>query len=33
MLREDDGACEDWKKAVDLGVAAAKSFLNVDCND
>jgi tetratricopeptide (TPR) repeat protein len=32
MLREEDGSCADWKKAADLGVSAAKSFMNTDCN-
>lgn len=32
MLREEDGSCEDWKKALELGVSAAKSFINSDCH-
>jgi tetratricopeptide (TPR) repeat protein len=32
MLHEEDGSCADWKKASDLGVSAAKSFMNTDCN-
>jgi tetratricopeptide (TPR) repeat protein len=32
MLREEDGSCADWKKASDLGVSAAKTFMNTDCN-
>lgn len=32
MLREEEGSCGDWKKAADLGVVAAKSFMNTDCN-
>lgn len=32
MLREEDGCCDDWKKAFDLGVGAAKSFINADCS-
>ena len=32
MLREEDGSCADWKKASELGVSAAKSFMNTDCN-
>lgn len=32
MLHEEEGSCGDWKKAADLGVEAAKTFLNTDCN-
>jgi tetratricopeptide (TPR) repeat protein len=32
MLREEEGSCADWKKASELGVTAAKSFMNTDCN-
>jgi tetratricopeptide (TPR) repeat protein len=31
MLREEDGSCEDWKKALELGVSSAQTFLNTDC--
>lgn len=33
MLREDEGSCADWKKALELGVMAAKSFINSDCGE
>ncbi|MBL7893713.1 MAG: tetratricopeptide repeat protein, partial [Bacteroidia bacterium] len=33
MLREEEGSCADWKKAVELGVTAAKSFINSDCTE
>ncbi len=32
MLHEEEGSCADWKKASDLGVTAAKTFMNSDCN-
>ncbi len=32
MLREEEGSCEDWKKALNLGVSSAQTFLNTDCN-
>lgn len=32
MLHEEEGSCADWKKALELGVSAAKSFMNTDCN-
>ncbi len=32
MLHEEEGSCADWKKASDLGVSAAKTFMNTDCN-
>ena len=32
MLHDEEGSCSDWKKAVDLGVNGAKTFLNTDCN-
>lgn len=33
MLREEEGCCADWKKAYELGVSAAKSFINSDCGE
>ena len=30
LLRNDSGACEDWKKAVELGVDSARNYLG-DC--
>jgi tetratricopeptide (TPR) repeat protein len=33
MLREEEGCCEDWKKASELGVAAAKSYVFSACLD
>ncbi len=33
MLREDEGSCADWKKALELGVSAAKLFINSDCGE
>ncbi len=33
MLREEEGCCQDWKKALELGVTAAKSFINTDCSE
>jgi tetratricopeptide (TPR) repeat protein len=32
MLHDEEGSCGDWKKAADLGVSAAKTFMNTDCN-
>lgn len=32
MLHDEEGSCGDWKKASDLGVSAAKTFMNTDCN-
>ncbi|MBI2967312.1 MAG: hypothetical protein HYY40_05805, partial [Bacteroidetes bacterium] len=31
MLRYAEEACSDWKKASDLGVVSAKSYLTNDC--
>lgn len=31
MLRDKAGACADWKKAADLGVAAAKRYVAENC--
>ena len=31
MLRDDTGCCEDWRKALELGVTMAKAFIGVDC--
>jgi tetratricopeptide (TPR) repeat protein len=33
MLREEEGCCEDWKKALDLGIQPAKSFINTACHE
>jgi len=33
MLREEEEACNDWKKALELGITPAKSFIDTDCND
>ena len=30
MLRDNSGACADWKKAVELGVESAKNYIG-DC--
>ncbi len=31
MLRDAEGACQDWEKAAELGVEAAKNYLNNQC--
>jgi Flp pilus assembly protein TadD len=31
MLRDMKGACTDWKKASELGVAAAENYVNNQC--
>lgn len=31
MLREEEGCCADWKKALDFGVDAAKGYINASC--
>jgi tetratricopeptide (TPR) repeat protein len=31
MLRDKEGACEDWKKAAELGVEAAKKYVTNEC--
>jgi len=28
MLRDEAGACSDWKKAADLGVKNAQTFIS-----
>ena len=33
MLREEADCCADWKKALELGVAGAKQFINSSCLD
>ncbi|RME18729.1 MAG: tetratricopeptide repeat protein [Bacteroidetes bacterium] len=33
MLREEDDACNDWKKALELGITPAKSFISTDCSE
>ena len=33
MLREEADCCSDWKKALELGVTGAKSFINASCLD
>ena len=33
MLRDETGCCDDWKKALELGVLDAKSFINTDCTE
>jgi tetratricopeptide (TPR) repeat protein len=33
MLREEEGCCADWKKALELGVSGAKNFINATCLD
>jgi tetratricopeptide (TPR) repeat protein len=31
MLRDEDGCCQDWKKASELGVITSKSYFNASC--
>jgi tetratricopeptide (TPR) repeat protein len=31
MLREEEACCADWKKALELGVTGAKTFINSTC--
>jgi tetratricopeptide (TPR) repeat protein len=31
MLREEEGSCADWKRAFELGVSGARSFINASC--
>ena len=33
MLREEADCCNDWKKAYELGVSNAKTFINASCLD
>ena len=33
MLHEEDACCADWKKAVELGVENAQTFINVSCQN
>ena len=33
MLRDMKGACEDWRKAQDLGVELGKSYSSTNCNN
>jgi tetratricopeptide (TPR) repeat protein len=33
LLREEDGCCADWKKALELGVSGAKAFINATCSN
>jgi len=30
-VRDEDGACLDWKKAKELGITIAKKYLANDC--
>jgi hypothetical protein len=32
MLRDMSGACEDWKKAADLGISSAEMYHKQLCN-
>ena len=31
MIRDEDGACLDWKKANEFGIMLAKKYLINDC--
>ena len=33
QLREEEGSCSDWKKALELGVSGAKAFINASCSN
>ncbi len=33
MLREEESCCADWKKALELGVKGAKTFINASCKE
>jgi tetratricopeptide (TPR) repeat protein len=33
MLREEEGSCGDWKRALELGVNGAQVFINTSCLD
>ena len=33
MLRDQNGACESWKKAAELGSAQGKQYYSSNCND
>jgi len=33
MLREDVGCCEDWERALELGVSNVKSLVQSICNE
>ena len=33
MLRDMKGACEDWRKAQDLGIDLGKSYYSTNCNN
>jgi len=32
MLRQEDKACEDWRKAAELGLKNGKNFAQQICN-
>ena len=31
MIRNEDGACNDWSKAKELGIKMANKYLGNDC--
>jgi Tfp pilus assembly protein PilF len=33
MLREEDNSCNDWKKALELGVEGARLVINTSCTN
>jgi tetratricopeptide (TPR) repeat protein len=33
MLRDMQGACEDWSKAKELGVDLGKNYFSTNCNN
>ena len=33
MLREEQGSCEDWERALELGVAFVKTFIQSTCHE
>ncbi len=33
MIRDKEGACNDWQKAADLGIDAAKNYVKNQCNN
>ncbi len=33
MLRDNEGACNDWKKAAELGIEEAKTYVKKQCNN
>lgn len=33
LIRDEEGSCSDWNKALELGVLGAKTFINASCSN